>query len=195
MLFQKLFHSKISVSDSFVNMGYISNGVENSLPALFGVGSVSADRIVDYIVYQIYCYRNIVEEGRWRLDWLFSDKAIKKYKAQFLEEGGKTGVNYYINLWLKEAGLTRESLVSMIEKKEPQLKTMVYMMNEEPIKMRFHNTEDGLLFCQSNTTGWSPLSDACAACNNVEECEIMTEQKFPELMRYRKEIQDVYKKK
>lgn len=167
---------------------YLQNGVEQ-LPALFGVSDIDDERIVDYIVYQIYRYRTSIANGSWQYTYLFSQAALEKYRNQFLSAEGKSGMNYYINQWLDEAELSRGQLTSMIAKPKPDpLKQMVYLASEEPIKRRFLNTDDGLVLCQRATTGWSPLSEACGQCDNWVECGKMTAKKYPELMRYRKEV-------
>ncbi|MBD5323844.1 MAG: hypothetical protein HDS02_03290 [Bacteroides sp.] len=167
---------------------YLQNGVEQ-LPALFGVSDIDDERIVDYIVYQIYRYRTSIANGSWQYTYLFSQAALEKYRNQFLSADGKSGMNYYINQWLDEVELSRGQLTSMIAKPKPDpLKQMVYLASEEPIKRRFLNTEDGLVLCQRATTGWSPLSEACGQCDNWVECGKMTAKKYPELMRYRKEV-------
>lgn len=167
---------------------YLQNGVEQ-LPALFGVSDIDDERIVDYIVYQIYRYRTSIANGSWQYTYLFSQAALEKYRNQFLSADGKSGMNYYINQWLDDVELSRGQLTSMIAKPKPDpLKQMVYLASEEPIKRRFLNTEDGLVLCQRATTGWSPLSEACGQCDNWVECGKMTAKKYPELMRYRKEV-------
>lgn len=165
----------------------LQNGL-NVLPKFFGIPRLDEERIVDYIVYQIYRNRQAVEDGRWQPSWLFSKTAFDKYKGQFMSEKGKSGMNYYINQWLDEYELSRGQLTSMIVKQKPNsLKKMVYLESEEPIKKRFLNTETGMALCQQSTTGWSPLSEACKECNNWVECGKITAQKYPELMRFRKE--------
>ncbi len=167
---------------------YLQNGVEQ-LPALFGVSDIDDERIVDYIVYQIYRYRTSIANGSWQYTYLFSQAALEKYRNQFLSAEGKSGMNYYINQWLDDVELSRGQLTSMIAKPKPDpLKQMVYLASEEPIKRRFLNTDDGLVLCQRATTGWSPLSEACGQCDNWVECGKMTAKKYPELMRYRKEV-------
>lgn len=167
---------------------YIQNGLQQ-LPALFGVSDIDDERIVDYLVYQIYRYRTSLANGSWQYTYLFSQAALEKYRNQFLSTDGKSGMNFYINQWLDEAELSRGQLTSMITKPKPNpLKKMVYLASEEPIKKRFLNTNEGLALCQRSTTGWSPLSEACGRCDNWVECGKMTAKKYPELMRYRKEV-------
>lgn len=166
---------------------YLQDGI-NSLPNLFGIAKIDDGRIVDYLVYQIYRARTAILNGTWQYTWLFSRAAMDKYQKQFLAADGKSGMNYYIDQWLYEAELSRGQLTSIIAKPKPNpLRNMVYMPSEEPIKKRFLNTEAGFALCQSTTTGWSPLSDACRQCDNWVECGKNTAKKYPELMRFRKE--------
>lgn len=166
---------------------YLQNGL-GRLPGLFGMPEIDDERIVDYIVYQLYRQRSFIEGGSWQHTWLFSKSAMDKFRRQFLSVDGKSGMNYYIDRWLDEGELSRGELTAMIAKPKPNpLRRLVYLPSEEPIKKRFLNTKDGLALCQSSTTGWSPLSETCGRCDNWVECGKITAKKYPELMRFRKE--------
>lgn len=166
---------------------YIQNGVQQ-LPKLFSSIQIDEERIVDYIVYQIYRNRDAIESGLWQYHWLFSKAAMDRYKKQFLEREAKAGVNYYINLWLEENEISRSDLLRIVAKSKPNpLRNMVYLESEESIKKRFHNTQNGFTLCQLSTTGWSPLSESCKKCEKWIDCGKLTAQKYPELMRLRKE--------
>lgn len=167
---------------------YLQNGLQQ-LPSLFGFSDIDDERIVDYLVYQIYRQRSSILNGSWQYTYLFSQSAMQKYHSQFLTVEGKSGMNYYIDQWLEEAELSRGKLTSMIAAPKPNpLRKMIYLASEEPIKKRFLNTDDGLALCQRSTTGWSPLSETCGRCDNWVECGKMTAKKYPELMRFRKEV-------
>lgn len=198
MMIQTLIQKTIDPKWKFTQSGqvamYLQNGLER-LPGLFGFSDIDDERIIDYIVYQIYRSRTAIAEGSWQHTWLFSQNAMEKYKKQFMSVDGKHGMNYYINQWLDEVELSRSALTDMIAKPKPNpLRNMVYLPSEEPIKRRFLNTPDGLALCQSSTTGWSPLSEACGRCDNWVECGKITVKKYPELMRFRKEIYGRQKK-
>ena len=166
---------------------YLQNGLQQ-LPSLFGVSDIDDERIVDYLIYQLYRMRSYIADGSWQYTWLFSNSAMDKFKKQFLSADGKSGMNYYINQWLDEAELSRSKLTVIIAQPKPNpLRKMVYLASEEPIKKRFLNTEDGLALSQRSTTGWSPLSETCGRCDYWVECGKMTAKKYPELMRFRKE--------
>ena len=157
------------------------------LPTVYGVKEVDDERIVDYVVYQIYCVRNMMKF--WRPENMFSHSSITKFKNQYYGPGAKPGINFYIDQWLNEVDLTRGKLLQMIAKpKESPLRKMVYMPSEEPIKRRWFNTPEGMALCGQSTTGWSPLSEACKECKNWVECGKRTAKKYPELMRFRKEV-------
>lgn len=166
---------------------YLEKGLQ-SLPGVFGMSNIDDERIVDYIVYQLYRSRNFIADGSWQTTWLFSQSAKDKYKKQFLSADGKSGMNYYINQWLDEAELSRGYLTTLIAKPKPNpLKKLIYLEAEEPIKRRFLNTTEGLLLCQQSTTGWSPFSETCGQCDHRLQCEEMTAKQYPELVRFRKE--------
>jgi len=190
-MIESLIKRTIDPKWKFTQSGQVALQLQNGLgvlPMFFGIPRLDEERIVDYIVYQVYRCRQAVEDGRWQPSWMFSKSAMDKYKAQFMSEKGKSGMNYYINQWLDEYELSRRELTSMIAKPKPSpLRKMVYLESEEPIKKRFFNTEAGLLLCQQATTGWSPLSETCKKCKNWVECGQLTAKKYPELMRFRRE--------
>lgn len=182
----------------FTKSGLAALQLQNGLallPKLFEIQEIDDERVVDYLVYQIYRSRQSIEEGRWNPSWLFSQASLERFKAQFLSTNGKSGMNYYINQWLDDAELSRSQLTAMIAKPKPNpLRKMVYLESEEPIKKRFFNTEAGFALCQQATTGWSPLSEMCEKCDYWVECGKMTAKKYPELMRFRKEAYGSKKK-
>ena len=119
---------------------------------------------------------------------MFTDFAVEKYRAQFMSEDGKNGMNYYIDQWLDENELSRAQLTAMIADPKPnKMRKYIYMEAEEMTKRRFINTEGGYLLCQSSTTGWSPKSEACGECSYRKRCEEDTERRLPELVRLRRE--------
>lgn len=149
----------------------------------------SDGRIVSFIVYQIYRYRDMigVKGTRWNLLWCFSDKAVERFKHQFLEVRSKTGMMYYIDQWLNEADISREDLVKMIGDTGHRLNKFIYMCSEDETKRRFFNTEMGYMLCIQSTTGWTPMSPVCQKCRNTEKCIESSSKRYPELIRLRKE--------
>lgn len=178
---------KYHIPDNVNILIYIQNGLEK-LKGLFGIDKIDDERIVDYLAYQLHRQVFGFEKGTWHYTWLFSQNALNKYKQQFMSANGKSGINFYINKWLKERNLTRAELVDIIADKKPNsLKRMLYLPSEESIKQRFLNTTDGINLCICATTGWSPFSATCKKCDNRAECEQITAMKYPELVRYRRE--------
>lgn len=159
------------------------------LAKLWNYDGVADDRVVDYAVYQIYRNRKTLEGGyAWSPRMMFTDFAVEKYRAQFMSEDGKSGMNYYIDQWLDENELSRAQLTAMIADPKPnKMRKYIYMEAEEMTKRRFINTEGGYLLCQSSTTGWSPKSEACGECSYRKRCEEDTERRLPELVRLRRE--------
>ncbi len=170
------------------NLIVLENGMKK-LSVLWPYEGIADERVVDYLVYQIYRTRETLEKGYgWKPDFLFSDYSLTKYRKQFIDDGGKSGMNYYINQWLDSYELSRGELVKMIEEPKPNsLRKYVYMESEEVTKRRFLNTECGYLLCQRNTTGWAPQSDTCKICDYKKQCEQATGKRLPELVRLRKE--------
>lgn len=152
---------------------------------LFPYSNIACERIIDFLVYSLYLKRD--STYRFTVSQIFSEGLMLKFKKQFMSADGKSGMNYYINVWLDEGDLTRSQLTKMIEAPKPhKMSKLIYMESEELIKKRFYNTEMGYMLCQRSTTGWSPRSQFCNGCKNVEQCIIVTEQKYPELVRLRR---------
>lgn len=161
----------------------------NVLVKLWPYENMADERIVDYVVYQIYRNRMTLEKKMmWQPHYMFTDYAVEKYRSQFMSSTGKSGMNYYIDQWLDESELDRRQLTAMVEEPKPnQMRKFVFMESEEATKRRFINTDDGYLMCQRGTTGWAPMSTACQKCNYQVQCEQDTERRLPELVRLRKE--------
>ena len=160
------------------------------MKTLYPYSEMADERIVDFVVYQLYRYRDIVGDfGKgWNISWCFSDNAVQKYKKQFIDADGKSGMNYYIDQWLQDGRLDRKKLTKMIgEKKEHPLKKYIYMPSEEQIKRRSITMDSGHVLCMMRTTGWSPFSDACQKCGHTDECIEYLEHSVPELLRLRRE--------
>lgn len=181
-----LIGSGYKVPDGGQSLAVIEQGIKKINQSLFPYSDMADDRIIDYLVYFLYLKR----EPRWRftINDFFSDYAISKYRQQFMSENGKTGINYYINQWLDDGELSRASLTKMIEEPKPhKMSKFIYMESEELIKKRFINTDMGYMLCQRSTTGWAPRSYYCQICKNSSQCICATEQKYPELIRLRRQ--------
>lgn len=175
------------------NLGILTRGVER-LSALFPYKGMADDRIVDFVVYQIYRYRDMIADypnTRWQLSWCFSNNAVEKYKAQFLSEDGKSGMNWYIDQWLKDGRMDRQMLADMLaEPTGHKLAKYIYIEAEECTKKRFLNTEMGYMLCLMSTTGWTPKSPTCKQCLNASQCMEESARKYPEIVRLRQQITD-----
>ena len=181
----ELIDEKFKLPQSGISLQMTIEGVERLNKKLFPCSNMADERIVDFIVYSLYLKRNT--QYRFTVSQIFSEGLMRKYQKQFMSADGKSGMNYYINKWLGEGDLSRSQLTKMIEKPKPhKMSKFIYMESEELIKKRFFNTETGYMLCQRSTTGWSPRSQYCNKCKNVEQCIVTTEQKYPELVRLRK---------
>lgn len=181
----ELIDEKFKLPQSGISLQMTIEGVERLNKKLFPYSNMADERIVDFIVYSLYLKRNT--QYRFTVSQIFSEGLMQKYQKQFMSADGKSGMNYYINEWLDEGDLSRSQLTKMIEKPKPhKMSKFIYMESEELIKKRFFNTETGYMLCQRSTTGWSPRSQYCGKCKNVEQCITITEQKYPELVRLRK---------
>ena len=166
----------------------IANGLER-MKKLYPYEGMSESRIIDFVVYQIYRCRDKIADGNWTLSWAFSDNAVERYRRQFMDVNGKSGMNYYINIWLKQHGMSREGLTRILLPQENSMKKYVNPVHEEEIKGRFFNKDVGFFLCQSSSTGWNPKSDYCRKCKFMDKCMDATEKKYPEITRLRKEQQ------
>ena len=155
--------------------------------------NMSDSRIVDFVVYQIYRYRDVIPNQGfgWSWFWCFTNNAVAKYKAQFIDDGGKTGINYYIDRWLESGGLSRANLLDIISHRdEESLAFYVDNPADEQIKVKWLNTPYGLVNCIKFTSGWSPKSQSCQQCQYEKDCVFYTQKKYPEIYRLRKESEN-----
>lgn len=158
------------------------------MKVMFGIDLMSDERIINFFTYQVYRFRDLIENpsANWSVIWCVSDNACEKYRRQFIDSEGKSGMRYFIDQWLTDNGVSKERLMAIIAPpKKNSMRQFVYMPSEEPVKMRFHNTSNGLLLCLGSTTGWSPKSAACGSCINVDKCKKETSLRYPELYRIR----------
>lgn len=181
----ELMDSKFKISQNGMSLQMVQEGIEKLNKKLFPYSNMADERIIDFLVYSLYLKRDT--QYRFTVSQIFSEGLMQKYQKQFMSADGKSGMNYYINEWLDEGDLSRSQLTKMIEKPKPhKMSKFIYMESEELIKKRFFNTEIGYMLCQCSTTGWSPRSQYCGKCKNVEQCIVITEQKYPELVRLRR---------
>lgn len=162
----------------------------NRMRALYPYSEMADERIVDFVVYQLYRYRDMIGEFKngWHISWCFSDNAVLKFKRQFIDEDGKSGMNYYIDKWLESGKFNRGMLTDMIgEPKEHPLKKYIYMPSEELVKKHSLKMYNGHVLCMMRTTCWSPFSEVCKGCEHTDECIDYLGHNIPELLRLRKE--------
>lgn len=182
-----------NIYDNPGNRRIVSAGLLR-MKELFAVyGGCSEMRITDFVVYQIYRYRDMIAEwprGSWTLSWCFGETAVEKYRQQFMSEDGKRGMNYYIDKWLSDMGLSREMLSDMLSEKRERGGKYICLTGEDATKRRFLNKPSGMMLCLASTTGWTPQSPVCKECRCSSECMERTERKYPEITRLRKEEQD-----
>lgn len=151
---------------------------------------VADERIADFLLYQIYRMRESIlsSKNTFHIEWVFSTNGVERYKAQFLSKNGKSGMRYYIGEWIRECGLTMQTILNVIaEPARSPLASMVYLPSEEPVKRRWYGTEMGYMLCMKDTTGWCPQSESCRECVFRVKCEQKTTEKYPELVRLRKD--------
>ena len=177
---------KIDPNFTIVTNLYNQNGIIigiDKLKRLFG-DPVPDARLADYLSYQVYRMRDAIASKRWSVSWLFSEVSIDKYKRQFMDADGKSGMMYYIDCWLDGFGINRDIIAKAMSAKKNEASKYKEADYEEPIKQRFHNTENGYVLCMT-TTGWNPKSESCKTCNFTDKCMKNTKDRFPELFRLR----------
>lgn len=140
-------------------------------------GDVTCERLVDFCVCSAYNFR---KRTPINIQQIFGPQSILRLKEQ------SRGNIFYQNEWLKTAGLSRTSLLGLIQSKKehPQAK-FIYIHSEESTKKRQLNQRIGYLICQTSTLGWSPLSEACQQCIFIADCKKETDKKYPEIYRLR----------
>lgn len=140
-------------------------------------GSLTAQRIVDYVVCSAYAFKN--RGSDWKLNQVFGPKSLERFNSD-------KGRVYYENEWLRSKGLSRGCLLDMIvDRSEHPKAKYIFVPSEEGTKARLLNREVGFVICQTSTLGWSPLSDSCSECRFIEKCKQETQKKYPEIFRLR----------
>lgn len=145
---------------------------------------VDSERIIDYIIYQIFRLKDRISSDTFNISTITSMKAVKGY----MESNKKR--EYYEDIWLESNNVERDDFYELIRDKSKHTQNkFLFMPSEENTKMRFLNSETGFYLCDMSTLGWSPLSPACNLCEFVEKCKQATQSKFPELYRIRVEYE------
>lgn len=140
-------------------------------------GSLTAQRIVDYVVCSAYAFKN--RGSDWKLNQVFGPKSLERFNSD-------KGRVYYENEWLRSKGLSRGCLLDMIvDRSEHPKAKYIFVPSEEGTKARLLNREVGFVICQTSTLGWSPLSGSCSECRFIEKCKQETQKKYPEIFRLR----------
>ena len=140
---------------------------------------ISGDRLVDFCVCQVsamYGYDNRYR-FRWNITHSFGDKAIDRYHKY------NRRMRVHDDRWLREHGLSRELLISLIKaRRNHPLAKFIFPEYEEHTKSRLLSTEAGYIICGTSTLMWTPFSPACTRCGNAWLCQKRTAHVYPELI-------------
>lgn len=146
------------------------------------IGSVSAERLADFCICQVYTMSQFHKgyRKRWNISHSFGDKAIGRFMVP---------INHRMkheNRWLGCYGLSRSKYISIAEdnSKHPLAK-FIYPEYEEQTKRRWASIELGYIICCNSTQGWTPFSPTCRRCINAVICRLHTERVHHELYRIR----------
>lgn len=166
---------------TFPGGGKVSREMETFTKLLLDkFGEVSDSRIVDYCVCLAHYWRDL--KRQWRPSFSFGPKAIQRY-IDF-----KNGKRYFEDDWLKDHGLSRSYLESLImDTSNHPLAKYVYMEAEEVTKSRAQKIGAYMTLCDKSTLLWSPFSPSCQKCEQVDKCRQYTNNIYPELYRIRLE--------
>lgn len=166
---------------SFPKGGKVSREMETFIKRFKDrFGDVSDSRVVDYCVCIAHFWRGL--ERQWNPNFSFGPKAIQRY-VDF-----KNGKKYYEDSWLKEHGLSRSYLESLImDTSNHPLAKYIYMEAEEVTKSRAQKIGAYIALCDKSTLLWSPFSPSCQKCEQRHKCKQYTNIVYPELYRIRLE--------
>lgn len=149
-------------------------------------GSITGERMVDFCVSAAYANREHLSKDIARV---FGPAAWNRYKNE------KHQSDWYQDKWLAQNNIDRVNLYELIkDRSEHPMQKYLYMESEEYTKKRLINSNAGFYLCQVQTLGWSPVSECCNMCVNVEKCKEKTNNKYPELYRLRCEYAEKYRK-
>ena len=118
--------------------------------------------------------------GKWNISHSFGRKAADRY----LHSGKER--RYWEDRWLKGFGLSRDSLIQVVENRcGHPFRRFIYPEYEEITKRRLLSSEAGYLVCALSTLMWTPFSPSCSKCAKADPCRRRTEARYPELYRIR----------
>ncbi len=121
-----------------------------------------------------------------KLSWIIGKKAIKRYeKIKIKDSAHWSRFKRYIRSVvgtdvLDKFGVERDAKVITDTSFLTKVNTI-----EEGYKERFHNTEQGFLFCRSMTTLYFHKSEHCVLCKFKQDCKALLKDNWPKLYKKR----------
>lgn len=133
--------------------------------------SFSINSFTNYLNYQFNYWERLILQNDKRINYtfLFGDKSL----TRFLER--KIEFDYQF-----EYTLLKKSIITSWFTVPKEVTNY-----NNPIRLRFLNTEEGFVHCIQQTTLYDPRDSSCIKCIHKESCKKLLKQNYPKLFKNR----------
>lgn len=155
----------------------------------YNLKSIGLEFIVNYFEsgFNLWYDRKDLKYGvnSIQIEWIIGKKAIERYEKirdkdnKYFRKFRQIRKDISLNILGK--------LKLQIQVDSGAIKTILDTVNEfeEKEKERYFNTEEGLMWCQSNTTMYNSNSKLCTSCSYRLRCKDMLRENMPNLYKRR----------
>lgn len=144
----------------------------------YSIASIGIDFLVRYFLFQFYYWKNKNIKRNIQIEWVIGKKALDR----FLYNGFNEKFEYFIN---KENTIDFSPIYHKFAKQNYQPNFNEESKRERVEKLRFFNTEKGLVNCLENTSLYNPDSDLCIQCKFQEDCKKLLKENYFKLYKIR----------
>lgn len=152
----------------------------------YGLNTADIDWVVNYIESNFNFWWDVPTRfgtGVIMFSWVFGKKAIERYEKIKGKDSKLARHRRSIRL-----GISLK-IIDKYKKKETSQDLSEFVIGireaEEKEKTRYYNTEEGLLWCISQTTLYNHLSHNCIVCNFKDKCKIVLKDNYPKIYKKR----------
>ena len=153
---------------------------------VYGLNSVDINWVVNYIESGFNLWWDIPTRfgvGNVMFPWIFGKKAISRYENIKGKDSRRARHKRTVRLGV---GI---KIINKYKKKETSQDLLSFVIGireaEEKEKIRYYNTEEGLLWCISQTTLYNHLSHNCIVCKSKDKCKIILKENYPKIFKKR----------
>lgn len=149
---------------------------------------VNIDFFVRYFEFQFSRYSGTYSRGYGKnkimFPWLVGKKALDSWENRDINKNWI--IKYKLN---KEVVLRLRTIFAEKKKQDVKFRNKELFLglieHEESSKQKFHNMNQGIVYCDLYTTLYHPQSKWCKTCDNDKECIERIKKIYPELHKIR----------